>query len=93
MKFWSRDGIPDDVRPDSATDAAGGDSSCDDDLDDELARKRREFPVKLLMWDFGQCDAKRCTGRKLSRLGVSKALTPVSRFFVRIVGCAGLNDK
>ena len=46
--------------------------------------------MKLLMWDFGQCDAKRCTGRKLSRLGVSEALTPVSRFFVRIVGCAGL---
>lgn len=27
----------------------------------------------LLIQDFGQCDAKRCTGRKLSRFGFLKA--------------------
>jgi len=31
-------------------------------------------PVFLTMWDFGQCDGKKCSGRKLSRLGFVKSI-------------------
>ena len=36
------------------------------------------------MWDFGQCDAKRCTGRRLARFGQIRTL-PVQAFFPGIV--------
>jgi pre-rRNA-processing protein TSR3 len=50
-----------------------------------------EFPIG--MWDFGQCDPKRCSGRKLHRFGLIKelkvgtksrgiVLTPVGKFSV-----------
>ncbi|XP_057970917.1 uncharacterized protein LOC131159772 [Malania oleifera] len=36
--------------------------------------------IQLAMWDFGQCDAKRCTGRKLSRFGLLKELRVTNGF-------------
>ncbi|XP_015890883.2 uncharacterized protein LOC107425393 isoform X2 [Ziziphus jujuba] len=43
---------------------------CEQAPEDEIAGPK----IQLAMWDFGQCDAKRCTGRKLSRFGLLKEL-------------------
>lgn len=38
------------------------------------------FPVKLAMWDFDHCDPKRCSGKKLERLGYIKNLRVGQKF-------------
>ncbi|XP_072977702.1 uncharacterized protein [Typha angustifolia] len=40
----------------------------------------KALSVHLAMWDFGQCDVKRCTGRKLSRFGLLKELRVTNAF-------------
>eukprot|EP01116_Phalansterium_solitarium_P021554 TRINITY_DN6755_c0_g1_i2.p1 TRINITY_DN6755_c0_g1~~TRINITY_DN6755_c0_g1_i2.p1 ORF type:complete len:409 (+),score=148.59 TRINITY_DN6755_c0_g1_i2:1329-2555(+) len=39
-----------------------------------------KFPIRLGMWDFGQCDSKKCTGRKLCRLRLVKEMSLGQRF-------------
>ena len=46
------------------------------------AKADRQFP--LCMWDIGQCDAAKCTGRKLAKLGKITVL-PIKRRFHGIV--------
>lgn len=39
-----------------------------------------KLPVKLAMWDFDHCDPKRCSGKKLERLGYIKNLRVGQKF-------------
>lgn len=41
---------------------------------------KQSFPVKLGMWDFDHCDPKRCSGKKLERLGLIKSLRVGQKF-------------
>ncbi|KJE98055.1 metal-binding domain in RNase L inhibitor, variant 2 [Capsaspora owczarzaki ATCC 30864] len=38
------------------------------------------FPVDLGMWDFAQCDPKRCSGKKLERFGFVRSLRLQDKF-------------
>jgi Uncharacterized conserved protein len=44
------------------------------------ASETPKFPTKLAMWDFDHCDPKRCSGKKLERLGYIKNMRIGQKF-------------
>ncbi|KAK9235528.1 DUF367-domain-containing protein [Lipomyces kononenkoae] len=46
----------------------------------ESANAVNKLPVKTAMWDFDQCDPKRCSGKKLARLGLIRSLRLGQKF-------------
>ncbi|KAI9919494.1 hypothetical protein PsorP6_017614 [Peronosclerospora sorghi] len=59
------------------------------DDESDVTYRRRAFSLTLCMWDFEQCDAKRCTGRKLCRLGYMKRMKPGAPFRGLVLSPAG----
>ncbi|KDN53313.1 DUF367-domain-containing protein [Tilletiaria anomala UBC 951] len=47
---------------------------------DDAVKGPDNLEIPLAMWDFGHCDPKRCSGRKLARLGFMRELKIGQRF-------------
>lgn len=68
---------------DNSLSSVDNDDELSDKEDEEITSDREsifKLPFRLAMWDVGQCDPKRCTGRKLSRFDMIETLKLGSRF-------------
>ncbi|TFY68874.1 hypothetical protein EVJ58_g739 [Rhodofomes roseus] len=73
----------DDRRPDSAVDEeeeAEADGPTDESGEEEDSGPEVSIDVPVAMWDFDHCDPRRCSGKRLARLGLIKELKVGQRF-------------
>ncbi len=50
------------------------------DAEDGVEDRRAKPSFKAACWDLGHCDAKRCSGKRLMRLGMMRELSVGQKF-------------